>query len=299
MLRDLVRWEQRPGYLTPAAYEWCSVICENYPGLADGEALLFLSLEIGFHHLDPQHPQPLAKLTHTEHHQPMVDIVFNSQDNEVIADLLHAWTSHNDSNEPPPLLDVYTRHLIGLRPSSQRLRRLVIRAVGSIGYQEFEQAGVEGFFELLDHLQASVEDMDDKEGWAMLLLDIIQSPDGIRHLSHPYWESLVELSVLESQQLESVALSPHIMVSLESNREWDRLEAWTGILWMVWPPEVGSTTEEDVRGAMLSLFRQQPGVIQKLEQWMEQWSQKNGRKIPEAFQRICQQAQEVVQRDTL
>ena len=290
MLRDLVRWEQRPSYLAPAAYEWCSVICENYPGLADGEALLFLSLEIGFRHLDPQHPQPLAKLTHTEHHQPMVDIVFDSQDDGVIADLLHAWTSHNDSNEPPPLLDVYTRHLIGLRPSSQRLRRLVIRAVGSIGYQEFEQAGVEGFFELLDHLQASVEDMDGKEGWATLLLDIIQSPDGIRHLSHPYWESLVELSVLESQRLESVAWSPHIMASLESNGEWDRLEAWTGILWMVWPPEVGSTTEEDVRGAMLSLFRQQPGAIQKLEQWMEQWGERRGKPVPESFQQICEQA---------
>ena len=274
MLLDLSEWEQRPSCLTAAAYEWRSVICENYPRLAGGKTLLFRSLEIGF--------------SHTEHHQRMVDTVFDSQNDEVIADLLHAWTSRDDSNEPPPSLGVDAKHLVGLRPSSQELRQLVIRAVGSIGYQGFEQVGVEGFFGLLDHLHAGVEDMDDKEGWATLLLDTIQSPDDVPPLPHPYWESLAELSVSESQRLEGVAWKSDVMESLENNLEWDKLEAWMGIVWMVWP-KVGSTTE-DVRGVMLSLFHQRPGAIQKLEQWLERWSEGHGNTVPETFEEICRQA---------
>lgn len=264
MLLDLSKWEQRSSCLTAAAYEWCSTICENYSSLADGKTLLSLSLEIGFRRLDPKHPQSLTKLTHMEYHQFMVDTVFESQDDEVIADLLHVWTSHNDSNEPPPLLNLYAKYLIRLRPFSQRLRRLVIRAIGLIGYRGFERVGVEEFFKLLDLLQATVEDMDDKGGWAMLLLDTVQSSEGIQYLSHPYWELLAELSVSESRRLEGVALRLRVVESLESNLEWDKLEAWMGIVWMVWPPETASTIEK-VRDVMLLLFRQRSGAIQKLE----------------------------------
>ena len=264
MLLDLSKWEQRSSCLTAAAYEWCSTICENYSSLADGKTLLSLSLEIGFRRLDLKHPQSLTKLTHMEYHQFMVDTVFESQDDEVIADLLHVWTSHNDSNEPPPLLNLYAKYLIRLRPFSQRLRRLVIRAIGLIGYRGFERVGVEEFFKLLDLLQATVEDMDDKGGWAMLLLDTVQSSEGIQYLSYPYWELLAELSVSESRRLEGVALRLRVVQSLESNLEWDKLEAWMGIVWMVWPPETASTIEK-VRDVMLLLFRQRSGAIQKLE----------------------------------
>ena len=267
------------------AYEWCSAICENYPSLADGNQLLFLSLEIGFRHLDYRNPQIEATITHTELHNRIVDIVFEGGNDEVVADLLHAWTSY----PPGPSLGKCASHLIGLRPTSQRLRRLVIRAVGSIGYQGFKQVGLEGLFELLDHLHASVEDMDDKEGWTTLLLDVIQSSEGIRHLSHPYWESLAELSILELRRLGGTAWSPHIMGSLEGSQEWDKLEAWIGIIWMVWPPETGSATEEDVRGVMLSLFRQRPEAIQKLDRWLGRWSERHG-EVPERFQQICVRA---------
>ena len=219
----------------------------------------------------------------------MIDTVFDSQNDEVIADLLHAWTFRDDSNEPPPSLGVDAKHLVGLQPSSQELRQLVIRAVGSIGYQEFEQAGVEGFVGLLDHLHAGVEDMDDKEGWATLLLDTIQSFDDVPPLPHPYWESLAELSVSESQQLEGVAWNPDVMESLKSNLKWDKLEAWMGIVWMVWPPETVSTMEK-VRDVMLPLFHKRSGAIQKLERWMERWSERRGRTVPESFKQICEGA---------
>lgn len=219
----------------------------------------------------------------------MADIVFGSQDNDEIEDLLHAWTSHNIPHELPLPLEVYARHLVGLKPSSQRLRQLVIHAIGAIGYQVFEQVGVEGLFELLNHLNASVEHINAKEGWAVLLMDIIQSFEGIQHLPCLYWELLVELLILESQLLEGVTWSPHVMESLEGNQEWDKLECWMGIVWMVWPPEADSITEKDVQHVILSLFHQQPGAIQKLEQWIEQWGKSNGKVVPKSFQQGCEQ----------
>ena len=41
VLRDLANLENRPGYLTEMAHEWCSVICNNRQGFEDWENLLF------------------------------------------------------------------------------------------------------------------------------------------------------------------------------------------------------------------------------------------------------------------
>lgn len=270
------------------------MIHENYQSLEDGDGLLLLSLEIGFRHLNPDDYRIEAKLAHTEHHQHMVNIVFESGDDEVIADLLHAWTSHSDSHKPPPSLNTCAIHLIGLRPSSRRLRRLVIRAIGSIGYREFERIGVEGFFELLNHLHASIEDMDDNKDWATLLLDTIQHPEGIQRLSHPYWELLVELALSKPRWPEDVAWSPHIMASLERDQQWDELECWMGIIWMAWPPEGGNTTEEDLERVMRLLFCQRPGALQRLWEWMEQWSDWSNNPpnvLPESFHRTCERTE--------
>lgn len=290
ILADLAGWEQRPSCLTTMAYELCSVIFENYSSLADGKRLLFLSLQIGFRHLDPRHPRILAELTHTEHHRRMIDAIFEGGDEEAIADLLHAWTSHNDSHKPLSSLDMCARHLIGLQPTSRRLRRLAIRAVESIGYRGFKQVGLQGFCKLLDRLCASGKDIDGEGIWATILPDTIQSPEGIRHLSHPHWEMLVDLLILESRLLEGTTWSPRITISLEADQEWDRLECWLGVIWMACPPEAGSTAEEDVRRAMLSLLRQRPGAISKLEQWIGRWSVKRDKAAPESFRQICEQA---------
>ena len=290
MLVDLVGWEKRPSCLTTMAYELCSTISENYSSLADGKELLFLSLQIGFRHLNPNNPRVLAKLTHTVHHQHMTNVIFKSADDEIVADLLHAWTSHSNSHEPSPSLSVCARDLIGLRPSSSRLRRLAIRAVECIGYQKFERVGLQGFFELLDHLGVSAEDMDDKKVWATLLLDIIQSSEGIRHLSPPYWQLLVELSLSGSVRPECIAWNPNIMTYLERIQEGGKLECWMCIVWMLWPPETGITTEEDLGRVSLSLFRQRSGSVWKLGQRLvEWWSEERTEGAPESFRRIRDQ----------
>ena len=268
------------------AYEWCSVICESYPNLADGDKLLFLSLEIGFRHLDHRNPYLEATPTYTEHQNRMIGIVFESGGDEVAADLLHALTSHG----PTLSLDRCTRHLLGLLPASQRFRRLMIRSIELIGPREFEEAGAEEFLGLLNHLHVGVEDMDREYSWGNLLIHIIQHPEGVRRLSHPYWELLVELSFSGSLQWGGIAWNPDVMRNLMDGQEWDKLESWMCLVWMIWPPEGGKTTGEGLESVTLSLFRQRPSAVQKLVWWVERWNKKCREDVPGSFRRICDQA---------
>ena len=317
-LEQLTRMENHPDWLTKMAYEWCSVICENYSSLQDGKKLLFLALKIGFHHLDPRGTHIWAELTHTEHHQKMVDIVFwETWDSEAIADLLYAWTSYSRGHKMCMALgtcagQLIHDHLINLLPSSQRLRQLVIRTVGLIGFEKFKQVGVEGFYELLDCLDVSAKDIHYEEDWARLLLDTAQSSEGVRCLSHPYWELLVELVISSPWSWRNIAWSPHIMAPHEGSQKWDKLECWIAVGWMSlgksWTN--GSTQDatsqvegleqqveqwsegwqKDLEDMTLLLFHQQPGAIQNLEQWREEWSARCDVDIPGSFQQICEKA---------
>jgi len=234
----------------------------------------------------------------------MTNIVFSSRDGEAIIDLLCAWTSRSDSHIPYPQLGICAEHLISLdylHPFSPRLRLHIIYAIELIGYQQFEQVGVEEFFRLLDDLQVCAKDMDYSVGWVRLLLDTITSPRGIQYLSYSYWELLLELVAYHSDELGGVTYIPHIMSSLEDAKEWDKLKCWIAIVWLVWPPEGGKTTEEDLEHVMLLLFHQKPGALQKLEEQMEKWSEKWAWiEVPELFQQICKWAHnEAAQQVTL
>ena len=66
---------------------------------------------------------------------------------------------------------------------------------------------------------------------------------------------------------------------------------------MVWPPEDSSAIEEDLEHLMLLLSRQRPGSAQKIEEWMERWSQQRKQHISVLFQRLCKQAHEAAQRE--
>ena len=300
ILRNLIELETRPECLTKIAYEWCSAIYENRESLEDWESLLVVCLQIGFRHLDFQCQYIEAEITHTGHHRGFIDVVFKGQQSEAIADLLHAWTVRYHFHEPArELLGFCAGHLAGLHnlvTFSSRLRRLVIRSVEVIGYKGFEGVGVEKFVELLDHLHVTIDDMDETDRWKELLLDIIQSLEGTQHLSHWYWELLAELVVSASWP---VYLDPahglQTMKFLTEAKEWSKLEWWMGIVWILLPQEA----EGDLRDSMLLLFRQRPGATQKLEQWMERWSQKRpSNRIPESFRQLCKQAHGAAQQDT-
>ena len=268
----------------------------NHQRLKDWEGLLLICLEVGFRHLDPWQRYTNISLTHTEHHQGLVGVAFKSQKGEVIADLLHAWTSEDHFSGPADTLSgICTSLLAGLHnlvPFSTRLRRLVIRFVEIAGYKEFEGEGVEKFIELLDHLRVAVEDMGWEYNWVLLLLDVIRSSEGIQYLSHWYWELLVELKISNPRWLISRFLyRPTITKSLIEAQEWGKLECWIGIVWMFSNSRgVVGVTEEDLESSMLLLFRQRPGAAQKVEGWMERWSQERKEDVPESFRRIFERA---------
>jgi len=346
-LQQLTLLENRPDWLTEMAYEWCSVICENYSSLGDGKFLLFLALEVGFRHLNPKLLLISANLTHTNHHQKLIDIVFGATedsngtvDSPRVADFLHAWISSSHGHRPHMSLKKCAGHLIDftqecLTPtegwgtawvphslrhfkpshstyhSTQRLRQLVINTIGFIGFQEFKQVGVEGFCKLLDHLDVSIKDIHRRKAWTMLLLDTVQSAEGIQYLSHPYWELLVELSISQSEFLKDT-WSPHIVTFLEGHQEWDKLECWIGVYWIFFSSLRFNSThqiqvahllqveqwskehQKDLEHMTLSLFHQRPGAIQKLKKWMEQWNEEHREDIPGSFQQICEQAHSMV-----
>ena len=310
-LHELAKLEIHSERLAEITSGWCSMICENRP--SDGhwenhpsdehwKRLLLICLEAGFRHLDLQSWSIKVTITATEH-QWLFDVVFKSQDSEVIADLLHALTIAAKSHGPAQVL-LYScaGHLIGLHnlvPFSPRLRRLVIRTVEVIGYTGFGGVRVERFIELLDHLHVTFEDMDEKYYWGKHLLDINQFAEGTQCLSNWYWELLVELAVSESRHLRFYRInSLQIVEFLTEAEEWSRLECWMGIIWMLSPQEASALAEGDLDHSMLLLSHQRPGAVQKLERWMEQWSSMAHEDIPEPFKQMCKQARETTKRDT-
>ena len=287
------------------AYEWCSVMCENQQCFEDRESLLLLSLEIGFHHLDTPSWRTDLRLTHTEHHRGLVDVVFGSSNGEAIADLLYAWTAESQHHgSAHAFLSICKEHLVDLHNRvsfSSRLRGLVIRSIEVLGYKWFEEVGVERFAGLLNHLHVTVEDTNDPFEWAELLLDALQSPEAVQHLSHHYWELLVELTVSIGGFGKELSYNPRITISLAKAQEWDKLECWIKTIWIAWPPqdEDDRTMEEDLERAMLMLFRQRPGAVETLTDWVGlssvAFTLANG--VPESFERILNQAREAAQQD--
>jgi hypothetical protein len=271
LLKGLSKLENKTLHLTTTAYEWCSVICKNYSTLADSKDLLYLSLEIGFHHLDPQNK--VVELVHTQYHQLMAKVIFESSNGEVIADLLYAWTSESLFDKPYPLLSMCAGCIINshhLQPFSSRLRRLFIRSIELIGYQEFKQFGVEEFAGLLDILHINIEDIDNKVVWIKLLLDVIQCSEGIQHLSYECWKLLVKLVVSLSYIPRVQPYTPHIITFLKDTKWWGKLTCWIVAIGGLWPPEQGQTTEEELELAMVSLFCKQPSAVQEVGQWISQ-----------------------------
>ena len=304
MLRDLVKLENRPENLTGIAYDWCSVICENHQSLRDWKRLLLVCLEVGFRHLDFQGRYIVATVTHTEHHRELVGVVFGSRETEAIADLLHAWTAEGGFCEPAHTLLgfcaenlVFLHHLV---PFSPRLRRLVIRSVEIIGYEGFGGVPVEIFVEFLNHLDVTAEDMDDEPRWAMLLLNTIKSSRRTQHLSHRYWEFLVEFTVWGSQSLElGLVHGLRITKSLTGAMEWSKLECWMGIVWMLLSQEAIVTAEGDVSNSMILLFRQRPGAAQELDRRVGWWDRGRCSDVLRSFKRVCKQAHGTAQRNAL
>ena len=284
MLLELSKWDNRSSCLREAAYGWCSEVCEEYSGLKDGEELLFLVLKISFRGLDVRTRWEDTGFVQPKHHQHMSDIVFNGGDAEVISDLLQAWTTHDCSQTLHKLLDAWPRHLVRIQhavSTSQRFRRLVICSVERLGFRQVGDVRGEEFIALLDCLDVRVDDMDSDDKWLRLLFDVVRSPRGRRTLPYSYWVLMVELAV-DKPLLPSGLIDRdlQVMLSLEEEGEWEKLECWIGFVWLLRGPK-GDVIAEGLERVTLSLFRQRPGAVKKLEQWVRRAWINDG---PECFE---------------
>ena len=293
LLFALTTLENHPSCLTELAYQWCPVIWERF---GDWARLFLLPLKIGFRHLDSSDRWIQANLTHVNHNQSFLDTVFKTSKIEAIADLLQALTVKDRSGEPARIsLRLCTSHIVDLHnrvpmPFSPRLRRLVARSVEFFGREGFEEGGAGKFVWLLNHLCIGVEDMDWPYDWTSILVEIIQSAEGIRHLDIKVWELLAKLATSYSRALRTkVTYDPRVTRFLLESEEWEKLECWLGVVWMAWLPETDDETE-DLNSATNLLFRQKPDSVRKLTQWMEEWSEDRRKAIPVPFQEICEQA---------
>lgn len=275
------------------AYGWCSAVCKEFRDLADGEELLFLSLEIGFRGLDSQYQWTDIRLVHTNHHQHMAEIVFNSGDEEVIADFLQAWLTHDNSLRSSQLLDTWAKHFVLLQHvtfTSRRLWRLTVRSVERLGFDLLQRVGVEGIVPVLDRLRVDIDDVDSRNRWLQLLLEIVRSPEGRRSLGYPYWELMVELAVSGAWFLcGDIDFELQVMISLEEEQEWDILECWTGFVWLLRHPKINGVPE-DLERVTLSLFRQRSGATQKLGEWLQRSGMHDAPECLEFLRWICERA---------
>jgi len=166
------------------------------------------------------------------------------------------------------------------------------------------------FSELLNHLRVTTDDIDNKDSWEQLPLGILQTSEGVRHMSHRHWKLLVDLVTSESESKRvreilvdvgvrrsepryarnGLTYNPRILAFIARAQGWSKLERWMVTVWILWPLGAGVMAELDLGLSMKLLFHQQPGAAQELEQPMEQWSQRNYKRIPESFQKICRQA---------
>jgi hypothetical protein len=101
LLTGLLGWGNKPSYLIPMAYRWCSAISKKIrerrgdePAsehvsssgpFGDYARILSLSLAVGFRHIRYQYSQP-TRLSDTPHDEWMLDTIFTRGDDDAIAD---------------------------------------------------------------------------------------------------------------------------------------------------------------------------------------------------------------------
>jgi hypothetical protein len=300
-LQDLIRLESLLLCMAGIAYGWCSAIYQNCERFTDWENLLLLCLEIGLRHIDSRDPNTYTRLTHTEHHQGLVNVVFKSQNSESIVDLLCALTFNGDFSGPEnTLVDSCIGHLVDLHrlvPFSPWLQDQILYFMEDLRHKEFGDAEVKKLIELLGlfNVKANYLRGVRVHRWISFLLNVIQSPGGAQRLPDWHWKLLAELlgpEILPPKFRGTGAL--RIAESLIGAEEWGKLEYWVITVWPS-PWFLGNTQEGleiaaevglQFTPAMVldKLFEQQPDATEKLEQRREEWRQRELPDLGEAPQ---------------
>ena len=275
--------------LAEAAYGWCATIWRSHRNYEDLESLLVLSLEVGFRRIRSPGPWTLPVFTRIQNHQEVFDMVLGSNNDDAITDL--AWASYMVDESGILGLSVCADYIVDLRggdtePVPRELQDIFLICVEKRGLGALRDVGRERFVRLLNHLHISVNDTlshSKPDTWPAILLKIIQSADGeARNLAIQSWELLVGLAILG--YLDSTTYETNVTTTLMGGKpEWNKLECWMVIVWMVWPPEPGAVAKE-LEDAMELLEKERPGALRKR---VERWSERRRKDLPESFRQTC------------
>jgi len=87
------------------------------------------------------------------------------------------------------------------------------------------------------------------------------------------------------------------MKSFEEAGDWERLEVWVGMMWILELPEEGIEVEE-VERATRTLFYKRPGAIQTVEEWVLGASEENSLYVQhgDVFRMVCIEARKEAER---
>lgn len=191
----------------------------------DYAALVSAILEIGFRNTRLGLGRQNVHLNHTFHHERIFEIVFSSDDDELIADAICVCVVDGD-NAPPGLCARYfTKRMERDTPLSQRLRRVGIYAIERTWRHDLAMLGLE-ILPLLDRLDIGADDVHDETEWVQLLMDVIRLPPGVEALPSHYWCLLAEMVIAAGGFVDFEWRDVEVMRLLKETRDWNRLVIW-------------------------------------------------------------------------
>ena len=236
--------------------------------------LLALSLGVGFRHGPGGGPTRMLPVNE-EHHLLIVETMLKgaSRGTQIaqkmrilyagIEGALHVWTL---GMRPPPLgsCATYLGGIIKGQLISPDLRVLLVRAIGSMEYDDLERAGLETIVDALCDLNLRFDDVCAGGRWPSLLKPLIRSHCGRERLPLRYWH-LLEGLVMDDVDPQTILCQPDVdaMRALEASQDWEKLEVWMRVLWISrlegWFPPV--PVAEDIERVTLSLFQRRPSAL--------------------------------------
>ena len=199
----------------------------------DYAQVLPVALEIGFRLAAPSRDWSALGLDHTPHHEWMFEVLFSSEDDEIIADAVGVWLVDRDHKLPGLCARYLAKRMERDTPFSPRLRRMAIDAVQRNWHGELTASELETL-RLLDLLNVGVDDVNDGKEWVRLLIGAVRSPTGLERLSPSYWDLLYKLVLVTDIVGGFVQRDVEVMRLLDEAGDWEKLEVWMVSLW--WPP---------------------------------------------------------------
>lgn len=262
----------------------CPCGCSDPTPLAplDYAQLLSLILEIGFRLKIPCRHET-RKLNRASHHDWMFEIAFSSDDDEVIADAVHAWIRYDNCTPPGSCLRYFTKCMEKDTPFSPRLRWASISAIEHI-WESKLKVPVSDTVHLLDRLNVDVDDGVGEYIWGRLLVDVICSPGGLEGLSPHYWRLLDRLVSSVPLDVDSALHTAGVMKSLEEAEDWEKLETWTVVALQSQP----LSQLENIGQVVCKLLLRRPSALPRFEDLCEMGILQMDQK--DELRRICDRA---------